>query len=494
MKNKSRWDSLSIKDRATLINMYAKGGYTNIDDIRNHYNSFEEGGSEEEYTVPTRDEYITQRLEEARLKALEKSRTRTLPKSPLIPNPETEEEHNRYTESFARSLPNLEARLKSAEQRKAARIRFLEYLSILDSGDKPLELQKDSELIDIEQYIQDRKRVVEMYKKHASAPYPKYVHGNNCIYTATDNYGEEYLVSGNQTFASNPQKYGFKKIEKTDIKPGDLVQDVSQGYPSHAMIYNGKNESGLDTFNYSKGGNSEGDIVKEGIYKQNVPLDVFRFVGTAKDSAQYINDYNKIYGNKFQDGGKKNNLIEFKELPTYSSWEENVAANWPVAPKPHIDYEEIKRRQRWAESQDNPAAKSRAGAKGLFQIMPSTHKEYVAKTGKKGNIYDPKYNTEIRDWYMQDMLNSKTITNGNPTDSVQLAKQLAAYNWGRGNLGSFLEKQKKAGIDIYNTLDWINAMPKEPRDYVNFILRNKDTGGPRNNEFYNSRPKIFLEY
>lgn len=468
MKNKSRWDSLSMRDRAALINMYAKGGYTNIDDIRNHYNSFEEGGPEE-YTVPTREEYITQRLEEARLKALEKSRTRTIPKSPIILNEESEEEHNAKRKLFTENIGKLQDRLRQ------------------------LETQKSLGMF-VDKQIDNTKKNIKTYQDWLAIPYEKYKKGASCIYTATDNYGKEYLVSGNKTFASNPQKYGFKKIEKTDIKPGDLVQDVSQGYPSHAMIYNGKNEFGLDTFNYSKGGNSEGDIVKEGIYKQNVPLDVFRFVGTAKDSAQYINDYNKIYGNKFQDGGKKDNLVEFKELPTYSSWEENIAANWPVAPKSTIDYEEIKRRQRWAESQDSPDAKSRAGAKGLFQIMPSTHKEYVAKTGKKGNIYDPKYNTEIRDWYMQDMLNSRTITNGNPTDSVQLAKQLAAYNWGRGNLGSFLEKQKKAGVDIYNTLDWINAMPKEPRDYVNFILRNKDTGGPRNNEFYNSRPKIFLEY
>ena len=51
MKNKSRWDSLSMRDRATLINMYTKGGYTNLDDIRNHYNSFGEGGPENKNVI-----------------------------------------------------------------------------------------------------------------------------------------------------------------------------------------------------------------------------------------------------------------------------------------------------------------------------------------------------------------------------------------------------------------------------------------------------------
>ena len=211
-----------------------------------------------------------------------------------------------------------------------------------------------------------------------------------------------------------------------------------------------------------------------------------------KNGINNLDDIKNHY-NSFQDGGETKNFVEKLDTPMFTNWGEAINS-WPIEQKSTIDYDEIKRRQRWAESQDNPNAGSQKGAKGLFQIMPSTHKEYVAKTGNRGNIYDPKYNTEIRDWYMQDLLNSRTITNGNPTDSVQLAKQLAAYNWGRGNLGSFLEKQKKAGTDIYNTLDWIDSMPKEPRDYVNFILRNKDTGGPRNNRLYNKRPKIFLEY
>lgn len=285
MKNINKWDSLSIKDKADLMKLYTKNGINNLEEIRSHYNKFATGGNteEEENTVLTREEYITQRLEEARLKALEKSRTRTIPKSPIIINEESEEEHNAKRKLFTENIGKLQDRLKQLETQKA--------LGIF-----------------VDKQIDNTKKNIKTYQDWLSKPYEKYKKGASCIYTATDNYGNEYLVSGNKTFASNPQKYGFKKIEKTKIEPGDLVQDVSQGYPSHAMIYNGKNESGFDTFNYSRGGDSEVDIVKGGIYKQNAPLDVFRFVGTAKDSAQYINDYNKLYGNKFEDGGEKNTL------------------------------------------------------------------------------------------------------------------------------------------------------------------------------------------
>ena len=59
-----------------------------------------------------------------------------------------------------------------------------------------------------------------------------------------------------------------------------------------------------------------------------------------------INNLEEIIGhyNKFAEGGEIKNFVEKKEFPTYSSWEENIAANWSVVPKPTIDYEEIKRR------------------------------------------------------------------------------------------------------------------------------------------------------
>lgn len=50
-----------------------------------------------------------------------------------------------------------------------------------------------------------------------------------------------------------------------------------------------------------------------------------------------------------------------------------------------------------AESSGNAKAISKAGAKGLYQIMDGTHKDYIKATGDNGDIFDPKYNTKIRD-------------------------------------------------------------------------------------------------
>lgn len=38
------WNDLSIRERADLINMYLDGGVMSLDSMRNHYNSFAEGG------------------------------------------------------------------------------------------------------------------------------------------------------------------------------------------------------------------------------------------------------------------------------------------------------------------------------------------------------------------------------------------------------------------------------------------------------------------
>ncbi len=262
---------------------YFLGGNNKNNTTKSKYSKKALIGGEEEYSVPTREEYIAQQLKEMRNSALEKSRTRTLPKSPLIPNEESEEEYNIKRKTFIENINILQKRVKDLEQQKA--------LGMF-----------------VDKQLDNTKKNIKTYQDWLAKPYEKYKKGASCIYTATDNYGNDYLVSGNQSFASNPAKYGFKKIKRTNIQPGDLVQDVSQGYPSHAMIYNGKNEFGVDTFNYSRGGDSEGDIVKGGTYKQNVPLDVFRFVGTAKDSARFNMDYDKLYNKKVM-GGKLNKPV-----------------------------------------------------------------------------------------------------------------------------------------------------------------------------------------
>ena len=89
------------------------------------------------------------------------------------------------------------------------------------------------------------------------------------------------------------------------------------------------------------------------------------------------------------------------------------------------------------------------------------------------NLDDPIDNQKVRDWKINQDITSDIFTKGEPSDSVLWAKTLAAYNYGRRNTINSLNKAKRDGKDIYQSLDWLEYLPKETKDYVNFILRGK---------------------
>jgi hypothetical protein len=45
------------------------------------------------------------------------------------------------------------------------------------------------------------------------------------------------------------------------------------------------------------------------------------------------------------------------------------------------------------------------------------------------------------------------INTADASDFVKTARQLAAYNWGVGNLKQHLNKMRSQGIDVNNSLD-----------------------------------------
>ncbi len=93
------------------------------------------------------------------------------------------------------------------------------------------------------------------------------------------------------------------------------------------------------------------------------------------------------------------------------------------------------------ESGGNPYAHSKAGAKGLMQLMPATAKELGVK-----NRYDPKQNREGGKKYIGQLI---TKYDGDTR------KALIAYNWGPGNVAKF-------GID---------KAPEESKVYADKILK-----------------------
>lgn len=153
-----------------------------------------------------------------------------------------------------------------------------------------------------------------------------------------------------------------------------------------------------------------------------------------------------------------------------------------------LDLGELATRQAYAESRFDSNAVSPANAIGLFQVTPNTLAYYNSKTGNTfttQDLYDDTINQQVRDWYMNDLMNRPWNTKNNPSDSVQYAKSLGAYNWGPTNLVDTLNKAKADGVDIYNSWDWLAYLPTETRDYINFVLRNQNNSAHRNNIMYN---------
>lgn len=120
------------------------------------------------------------------------------------------------------------------------------------------------------------------------------------------------------------------------------------------------------------------------------------------------------------------------------------------------------------ESQFDRTAVSRAGARGLMQLMPGTARE---QAGKLGLSYDPGsltadtgYNIRLGSSYFQRML---SYYGG----SYPLA--VAAYNAGPGNVNKWLRANgdpRTPGVDM---LDWVEAIPIfETKNYVQRVLEN----------------------
>ena len=183
-----------------------------------------------------------------------------------------------------------------------------------------------------EEKINEYKKLLSQYNNELKTGYkPELCAGDSCIYTATDNYGKKYRVSGNQSFRANPAKYGFKEINLNDIKPGDIIQDFSfrDNTPHHAITFIGYDDNNKALFNYSKGGSTEEDIVKNGHYpfywddeigkvhfdsKNNDKLRhtaaAYRFIGTEDDNKLWNENYNKERSN-----WSKKVVEELKHVP-----------------------------------------------------------------------------------------------------------------------------------------------------------------------------------
>lgn len=209
--------------------------------------------------------------------------------------------------------------------------------------------------------------------------------------------------------------------------------------------------------------------------------DKSRMIKLAVDSG--ITDLRTIRDvyNSYAEGGPKR---------TYEYYEDDPAFVGPAIPKDMyagpllppgygeapIDWDAVKSKQRYMESTYNDRAYNRGSqAKGAFQITPVVLQEYTARTGNTGDLYDPVFNEEVRDWYMNVRLPEfQALKRGHPSDSVRAGIGLASFNAGPGSVNKALTKAQAAGVDTDREFGWLDYLPKETQDYVNFGLRNKD--------------------
>ena len=160
-----------------------------------------------------------------------------------------------------------------------------------------------------------------------------------------------------------------------------------------------------------------------------------------------------------------------------------------------VDPEELKIKQAYAESGFRSDVKSGAGASGIFQIMPDVLKDYNTANNTSFTVDDlsnDSINTVVRDFKFNKTLNSKWVNKNNPSDAVRYAKALVGYNFGNMNTLRRLERAKKDGVDIYNTLDWLSTkyLPEESVNYTKYLLGIGSDGMHRNDAAYAASKKL----
>jgi len=120
------------------------------------------------------------------------------------------------------------------------------------------------------------------------------------------------------------------------------------------------------------------------------------------------------------------------------------------------------------ESEFNPRAYSRAGARGVMQLIPSTAKITARKAGlrysRSALLDDPIYNMTIGSAHLSHLLDRF---------DGSLIMTFAAYNAGAGRVNQWVEAYgdpRGPGVD---PMDWVELIPfAETRNYVQRVLEN----------------------
>lgn len=120
------------------------------------------------------------------------------------------------------------------------------------------------------------------------------------------------------------------------------------------------------------------------------------------------------------------------------------------------------------ESEFNPRAYSRAGARGVMQLIPSTAQITARKEGLSYNraalLDDPVYNMTLGSAHLSHLIDRF---------DGSLVMTLAAYNAGANRVSQWIEDYGDPRSDAVDPLDWVELIPfSETRNYVQRVLEN----------------------
>jgi len=134
---------------------------------------------------------------------------------------------------------------------------------------------------------------------------------------------------------------------------------------------------------------------------------------------------------------------------------------------PLIDWRWFKA-QGIAESGLNPRAESRAGAKGIMQILPSTYAEIKTKNPHFTHVEEPRWNIAAGIYY--DRALYRKWQQGIPTED-RLSFAFASYNAGYGNVRKAYRKAENALGELREWEQLAPYLPGQTRHYVRRIAR-----------------------
>jgi soluble lytic murein transglycosylase len=120
------------------------------------------------------------------------------------------------------------------------------------------------------------------------------------------------------------------------------------------------------------------------------------------------------------------------------------------------------------ESQFEPEAVSRAGARGLMQLMPATARAVAKSDGQNAHsearLFEPAYNVRLGRAYLASLIDD---FNG----SYVLA--IAGYNAGPGRSREWMRNFGDPRSPEVDVVDWVEMIPfEETRTYVQRVMEN----------------------